>query len=303
MMRPLYFYLVTLGLFAACAPPQAPSDWQTYTDRAHPWRFEYRRFGSTLDSSTAVNYGDVLDLDLAVRAADGRLLVERLGMKMQVPVAMHRNLFEAPLVLLAEPGDSLWVRWPYRAAAVPDLAPFAQSLQEGDTVYLSYKLLQRQTRQSREAEQEAEYLRSRGYANRSAWEADRDSAKAKAQYWRDSLHGWQPIYHQGLQVQVLGEANKPLALEPKTGDTLYLHYILLTSDGQELDNSLRRGERLALVWGDPKLSLAKVWPLALPHWQKTGRLMLFIPPDLGYGAEGLPPLIPPKAWLKLYLEL
>lgn len=84
------------------------------------------------------------------------------------------------------------------------------------------------------------------------------------------------------------------------GDTVNSHYTGVTwSTGQVFDSSWERGQPISF-------SLAQVipgWQQGLVGMKPGGRRLLVIPPDLGYGAQGSPPAIPPNSTLVFVVDL
>jgi peptidylprolyl isomerase len=90
--------------------------------------------------------------------------------------------------------------------------------------------------------------------------------------------------------------------EAKTGDEVSMQYVgALYSDGTEFDASWDRGQPF-----DFKLGAGEVipgWDQGIVGMKVGGRRELVIPPDLGYGAAGQPPTIPPDATLVFIVDL
>jgi peptidylprolyl isomerase len=86
------------------------------------------------------------------------------------------------------------------------------------------------------------------------------------------------------------------------GDTLVVHYAGVTfSTGNEFDASWNSGQPFALQLGAGQV--IQGWDRGLAGMRKGGRRMLTIPPELGYGAEGYPPAIPPNETLVFVVDL
>ncbi|KAI8867258.1 hypothetical protein GQ42DRAFT_109401, partial [Ramicandelaber brevisporus] len=86
------------------------------------------------------------------------------------------------------------------------------------------------------------------------------------------------------------------------GDKLTMHYRgTLFSDGSQFDASYDRGEPLDFTLGKGKV--IKGWDQGLLGMCVGEKRQLTIPSDLGYGAKGAPPAIPPNAALVFETEL
>ena len=70
-------------------------------------------------------------------------------------------------------------------------------------------------------------------------------------------------------------------------------------DGTVFDSSYERGQPYAA----PLPNLVKAWQEALPKMKPGDVWMLYVPPELGYGADGNPPTIPGGAALIFKIEL
>jgi peptidylprolyl isomerase/FKBP-type peptidyl-prolyl cis-trans isomerase FkpA len=90
--------------------------------------------------------------------------------------------------------------------------------------------------------------------------------------------------------------------EAKTGDTVHVQYTGTLMSGKKFDSSYDHG-------GDPfkftlgKGEVIKGWDEGVVGMRVGGKRRLRIPPDLGYGAKGSPPSIPPGAGLLFEVEL
>ncbi|CAM3479875.1 FKBP-type peptidyl-prolyl cis-trans isomerase [Kibdelosporangium persicum] len=79
--------------------------------------------------------------------------------------------------------------------------------------------------------------------------------------------------------------------EIKTGSSIQANYLLQTwSDKKLVDNSFDRGQPLEVQVGSGQV--IQGWEQGLLGLKQNGRRLLVIPPDLGYGAQGKPPVKP-----------
>jgi FKBP-type peptidyl-prolyl cis-trans isomerase len=100
----------------------------------------------------------------------------------------------------------------------------------------------------------------------------------------------------GLQYKVIKEGKGD---KPTVRDTVKVHYKGTLLDGTEFDSSYNRNE-------PARFQVKQV----IPGWIEGLQLMtpgsafeLYVPPELGYGDQGAPPVIPPGALLKFNVEL
>lgn len=88
--------------------------------------------------------------------------------------------------------------------------------------------------------------------------------------------------------------------EATLGDTVSVHYIGTLQNGQEFDNSNKRGEPFSFTIGEGRV--IKGWEEGVAGMKVGGKRILVIPSTLGYGETGFGP-IPGKATLIFSIEL
>jgi FKBP-type peptidyl-prolyl cis-trans isomerase len=86
----------------------------------------------------------------------------------------------------------------------------------------------------------------------------------------------------------------------KSGDIVSVHYVGTLQNGQEFDNSKKRGEPFEFTVGEGRVIAG--WEQGLVGMKVGGQRMLVIPPELGYGEQGVGP-IPSNATLVFAIEL
>jgi FKBP-type peptidyl-prolyl cis-trans isomerase len=89
--------------------------------------------------------------------------------------------------------------------------------------------------------------------------------------------------------------------EAASGDTLTVHYVGTLADGTKFDSSRDRGQPFTVQIGTGQV--IQGWDQGIPGMKVGGIRKLIIPPDLGYGAAGSPPAIPPNSTLIFEVEL
>lgn len=100
----------------------------------------------------------------------------------------------------------------------------------------------------------------------------------------------------GLQYMVIKKGSGPV---PGENDTVKVHYKGTLLDGTEFDSSYDREKPV-------EFELARVvpgWREALCLMNVGAKYQIFLPPELGYGERGYPPLVEPGSLLVFEVEL
>jgi peptidylprolyl isomerase len=102
-----------------------------------------------------------------------------------------------------------------------------------------------------------------------------------------------------LVIKDLREGTGPTA---KAGQTVTVQYVGANfKDGKQFDASWDRGEPFSFPLGGG--GVIQGWDQGVPGMKVGGRRMLVIPPDLGYGPQGQPPVIKPNETLVFVIDL
>ena len=100
----------------------------------------------------------------------------------------------------------------------------------------------------------------------------------------------------GLQYEVISEGNGE---RPNIADSVLVHYIGTTLDGDIFDSTYEFGEPVEM----PLFRVIPGWSEGLRLMREGERAMLYIPPDLAYGSHGAGGLIGPNSVLIFDVEL
>ena len=102
----------------------------------------------------------------------------------------------------------------------------------------------------------------------------------------------------GLFYKITKQGN---GKQPQKGDVVSVHYAGRLVNGQEFDNSFRRGEPIEIPIGVGQV--IKGWDEGIMLLKEGDAATLLIPSELSYGARGAGGVIPPNAWLIFDVEL
>jgi FKBP-type peptidyl-prolyl cis-trans isomerase FkpA len=85
------------------------------------------------------------------------------------------------------------------------------------------------------------------------------------------------------------------------GHMVKVHYTGWLTDGTKFDSSVDRGRPFEFGLGQGRV--IQGWDRGVSGMQVGGKRKLTIQPELGYGARGFPPVIPPNSVLVFEVEL
>lgn len=89
--------------------------------------------------------------------------------------------------------------------------------------------------------------------------------------------------------------------EAKRGQRVSVHYVGTLTNGSPFDSSRDRNEPFAFTLGAGQV--IQGWDQGVAGMKVGGLRKLTVPPELGYGARGYPPVIPPNSTLVFEVEL
>lgn len=102
----------------------------------------------------------------------------------------------------------------------------------------------------------------------------------------------------GVKIETL---RLGVGVEAQNGDDVVVHYTGTLQDGTKFDSSLDRGTPFSFTLGVGQV--IKGWDIGVSGMKIGEKIKLTIPPDLAYGANGIPGAIPPNATLIFEVEL
>lgn len=112
-------------------------------------------------------------------------------------------------------------------------------------------------------------------------------------FWEvDAVHTDMTLRESGLAYKVLVHGNGTM---PQAGKSVNVHYTGYLADGKKFDSSLDRMKTFSFILG--KGQVIKGWDEGVALFPVGTRVLLRIPPDLGYGPRGFPGAIPPNSVL------
>jgi FKBP-type peptidyl-prolyl cis-trans isomerase FklB len=138
--------------------------------------------------------------------------------------------------------------------------------------------------------------REREFAARMAEAAKANKAKAAEFMKTNAAKPGVKSLPSGLQYEVLKTGAGP---RPTADDTVSTHYRGTHLDGSEFDATDPAGEPATF----PLRGVVPGWQEALPLMNVGSKWRLYVPPELGYGEEGSPPVIEPNEVLVFEIEL
>ena len=86
---------------------------------------------------------------------------------------------------------------------------------------------------------------------------------------------------------------------PTADNTVRVHYRGTLPDGTEFDSSYKRNESISF----PLRGVIPCWTQGVQKMKVGGKARLTCPADTGYGARGIPGVIPPNTVLTFEVEL
>ncbi len=104
---------------------------------------------------------------------------------------------------------------------------------------------------------------------------------------------------QDIKIETVQEGS---GQEAKTGDAVTVNYTGKLTDGTIFDSSLKPG-RTSFQFTLGQGRVIQGWEIGVLGMKVGEKRMLTVPPELGYGPSGYPPVIPGNATLLFEVEL
>jgi FKBP-type peptidyl-prolyl cis-trans isomerase FkpA len=89
--------------------------------------------------------------------------------------------------------------------------------------------------------------------------------------------------------------------EAKKGQSVTVHYVGTLTNGKKFDASRDHGEPFTFKLGAGMV--IQGWDVGVAGMKVGGKRKLTVPPEMGYGPMGYPPVIPANATLVFEVEL
>ncbi len=196
----------------------------------------------------------------------------------------------------ASVGDSIGLFLP--KDSIPNLPP-----QFSDVAYIEYRLVVQEIvdeatfKERMDAEQAAAQEKAAALKGREA-EVASITKNAIRRFNNGELDSELKTVEGDLRFYVVEQGDGPLAVN---GSVAEVQYYGCTMDGEEFDNSFKRGRGFPLNVGSG--GVIQGWDRTFPMLNEGSKVVVFIPADLAYGEMGSPPNIGPNADLAFYIEV
>lgn len=124
--------------------------------------------------------------------------------------------------------------------------------------------------------------------------------QAPEPFYKDWIRTDLPVYESqsGLAFQDIGKGDGDIPQKDQVVTVDYTGHLL---DGTQFDSSYDRGQSFQFIIS--RGATIPGWEEGIASMRVGGTRRLFIPPDLGYGKNGSPPLIPPNSSLVFDVQL
>ncbi len=284
----IYLIVVLLVLISACQRPL----WKQQLEGFKPYEkklFWYQWFGEDPHAAKP-QIGEQVQIAYALQKGT-TILSSSFGqgepIYVQIPTSEFDNVFTKSLQLMGV-GDSLHVK--VKASTIPELlGNYANQFGEDDWVDFYYKVyaIKSQT----ELDAEIAYQESQMKL------VNEELVQTITDYQQKTIKNLQKAESQ-LEYLVYSKGKDKAA---SLGDTVAIHYICYNEAGEKIDDSF--GSMQPLMFEVGSTSILEGLNEGVQLLATDGAAFLVVPPRLGYGNLGSPPLIAPNSTLFFYVEL
>lgn len=301
-MRNLTLLFIAV-LFVATA---CESNEKKVTEGGFPYEHHVSK-GGTLPQS-----GDYVSFHVQMRNGDSVIVSSRSQPNVpkilipEPPTDAESAKKVSPLIgalKLMSVGDSLTLFYP-----IDTLPQKPKGFEDADFMTYDIVLLDILSAEEFQKEQEAmrkeqEEIRKKQEENKPLIQAREPEVAAQvkdlaAKYTSGGLEGQLQTTPSGLKYIIHEEGEGDNA---KAGQQVSVQYYGALTNGEEFDNSFKRGMPFPFPLGAGRV--IRGWDEGVALMKKGTKATLFIPSELGYGAAGSPPRIPGGSELIFYIEV
>jgi FKBP-type peptidyl-prolyl cis-trans isomerase len=292
--------------------------------------YQYKILSSSASSATPhasintakIDFGDEISFSYAIYKGDSVLERTEAGQWLQllIPARQFRNPWEQAL-MQARLGDSLVVRARMRDVGAT-MQKYENLFSQQDWVVSHFKIHSVRRRDSLAAAEKQDLAAMQRFSSAAAFTKEHNALALIADSLPQNMAQWYFDVSQGKKQATEDAATKmryeilPFSanfaanfelLQPdkiaKQGDTLLIYYATMLSEGLQIyDNSLARRSRFELVFRENP-SIIEGFHAAAAQLKTGQRGFFLLPPALGYGAAGSPPVVPPNSQIILYMHV
>lgn len=182
--------------------------------------------------------------------------------------------------------------------SMPDPAPIM-----GENAFLEYRMkvldiMSKEDYEIMKNEEQAAAMELAGKMKELEAGALEESAQILNDYKAGKYKGQTKSLDNGLKYVLLSEGSGPAS---NTGQTIEVSYVGMLKDGTMFDNSYRAGRNFSFQIGTGQVIPG--WDTGMALMPVGSKALLDIPPSIGYGERGSPPVIPANADLYFVVEV
>lgn len=278
MHKPIFFQLslsiLALALLSGC---QSGEVYSGKTASGLPYRMHVDKEGTSPET------GDKVRFYFSVYQNGNLLVSEDITGVLPDLTSDSRIRPEVELLYLMQPGDSASVYLFGEALGLQQ----AFEVQPDDTIRYSLRMVDIVLKRA-----DREYIEEKTEMSNAIIREVVDG------YRQQTLGDRLKTLDSGVRYVLLNEGNGKLAVQ---GQKMTVHYVGTLMDGTIFDSSFQRGAPFTYNLGTTGVITG--WQEGLKVIPDKGAAVLIIPQNLAYGAEGVPPAIPPYSDIVFYIEV